>query len=51
MGKRSSRAVAERRRAIVRTLMARGMEQHEILDELQRGRYVMETIADKDGNR
>lgn len=39
MGKRSSRAVAEKRRAIVRTLMARGLEQHEILSTLEQPKY------------
>lgn len=39
MGKRSSRAVAEKRRAVVRTLMARGLEQHEILTTFEQDMY------------
>lgn len=48
MGKRGTNAAMEHRQSIVRSLMARGLEQHEILDTLAKPQY-SEPYIEKDG--
>lgn len=48
MGKRGTKAAKVHRQSIVRSLMARGLEQHEILDTLEKPQYA-EPVMMKDG--
>lgn len=49
MGKRGTRAAKVHRQGIVRSLMARGMEQHEILHQLSTDKRYADEYVEQDG--
>src|SRR5688572_11955491 len=49
MGKRGTAAAKVHRQSIIRSLMARGLEQHEILATLEQDKYTQQHILNNDG--